>query len=331
MIDDENTNVVTAGAIVTVTVSLVRQNMGDLFGDTTAAEKEEIKDDDVTSAGAGGDGGEEEAVTAPPPVKRSAWSKPNKKPNKAASAPKKRGVTVKPKAQPVAPLAPAAKTVAKDTPADSDAESGDESDREPTADDAPAQSSDDEKKSAPASPSAGQSSVEDDDDEWDKFQQKLNRREKLEGKSKMSHSVHCPGYPEDKQEYWWTYICDRKSRTLLTAPYHVTNLVDSEEIQLKFTAPRWPGMYTFTVCLRSGTNSKFLSAFTTCAITFTNRCNSDSYMGMDQQQELKLDVKEAPVVPEDHPQWDISESESEKDEEQNVESEFTTDSSDNDE
>lgn len=43
VIDDENTNVVTAGAIVTVTVSLVRQNMSELFGDTTAVEKEEIK------------------------------------------------------------------------------------------------------------------------------------------------------------------------------------------------------------------------------------------------------------------------------------------------
>lgn len=85
-----------------------------------------------------------------------------------------------------------------------------------------------------------------------RFQKKLNKREKLEGKSKMSHSVHCPYFPEDKQEYWWTYICDRKSKTLLTAPYHCTNLVGFEEIQLKFTAPRWPGIYTFTVCLRSG-------------------------------------------------------------------------------
>lgn len=50
-------------------------------------------------------------------------------------------------------------------------------------------------------------------------------------------------------------------------------------------------------------------------------------MGMDQQQELKLDVKEAPVVSDDHPQWDISESEEEKYEEQGNESEFTTDSS----
>lgn len=70
--------------------------------------------------------------------------------------------------------------------------------------------------------------------EWEKFQQKLHKREKvLEGRSKVSHTVHCPLFPEEKQEYWWTYICDRKSRTLLTAPYHVTSLVDREECQLK--------------------------------------------------------------------------------------------------
>lgn len=260
----------TAGAIVTVTVTLVRQNMSELFGDTTAAEKEEIKwvfcawllegyvwllirfnRDDEIATGAAGDGADEEAtaVAAPAVAKRSAWSRPNKKSNKSAAAPKKRGVTVKPKAAQPTAAAATTTTTTKATPGDSDAESGDESDHDPADE---AASSDDEKKSPPASPSGGHSTVEDDDDEWDKFQQKLNRREKLEGKSKMSHSVHCPSYPEDKQEYWWTYICDRKSRTLLTAPYHVTNLVDSEEIQLKFTAPRWPGVYTFTVCLRSG-------------------------------------------------------------------------------
>lgn len=49
-------------------------------------------------------------------------------------------------------------------------------------------------------------------------------------------------------------------------------------------------------------------------------------MGMDQQLDLKLDVKEAPAVPTEHPQWDISESEEEHLEEKNNESEFTTDS-----
>lgn len=49
-------------------------------------------------------------------------------------------------------------------------------------------------------------------------------------------------------------------------------------------------------------------------------------MGMDQQLDFKLDVKEAPAVPTEHPQWDISESEEEHQEEKNIESEFCTDS-----
>lgn len=36
--------------------------------------------------------------------------------------------------------------------------------------------------------------------------------------------------------------------------------------------------------------------------------SADSYIGMDQQQDMKLDVKEAAAVPADHPQWDLSES-----------------------
>lgn len=52
---------------------------------------------------------------------------------------------------------------------------------------------------------------------------------------------------------------------------------------------------------------------------------------MDQQQELKLDVKEAAAVVTEHPQWDMSETESEKEDQHANESEFTTDSSDEDE
>lgn len=77
--------------------------------------------------------------------------------------------------------------------------------------------------------------------------------------------MHCPLFPDVKQEYWWVYICDRKSQTLLTTPIYVTSLAHFEEVQLKFTAPRWPGVYTFTVCLRS-----------------------DSYLGFDQAQDIKV-------------------------------------------
>lgn len=51
---------------------------------------------------------------------------------------------------------------------------------------------------------------------------------------------------------------------------------------------------------------------------------------MDQQLDLKLDVKEAPAIPTEHPQWNISESESDHQEQKGNESEFTTDSDSSD-
>ena len=50
VVDDENSNVVTAGAIVTVTVNLLRRSMNELFGDSTAVEKQTIKEDDAEKA-----------------------------------------------------------------------------------------------------------------------------------------------------------------------------------------------------------------------------------------------------------------------------------------
>lgn len=101
--------------------------------------------------------------------------------------------------------------------------------------------------------------------------------------------------------------------------------MDHQEVQLKFTAPRWVGVYTFTVCLRSG---EFCSGISLKYLSET-LFFLDSYVGMDQQLDLKLDVKEAAAIPTEHPQWDISESESEGHQEQvGNESEFTTDSSD---
>lgn len=262
VIDDEHTKVVTAGAIVTVTVSLVRRNMRELFGDTTAVEKTGIVEDEEDQQGFdqdAGDGtvaqgaGAAAAAAAAQPAKKPSWLKQTKKTHKGG----KKRPTNRSAGQggAAAAAAAAAATVKKDSTKKeedgSENESGAESDVELVGEKHEQQakggdSSEDEKKPAT-------SAAENDDDvEWEKFQQKLNKREKLEGRSKVSHPVHSPYFPDEKQEYWWTYICDRKSKTLLTAPYYVTNLVDREDVQLKFTAPRWPGVYTFTVCLRSG-------------------------------------------------------------------------------
>lgn len=41
------------------------------------------------------------------------------------------------------------------------------------------------------------SNVDDDDDDWEKFQTGINKRDRvLEGRSKESHTVHCPYFPE---------------------------------------------------------------------------------------------------------------------------------------
>lgn len=40
------------------------------------------------------------------------------------------------------------------------------------------------------------SAAEDDDDQWEKFQKRIQKRERLEGRSKSSHPVHCPYFPQ---------------------------------------------------------------------------------------------------------------------------------------
>merc|ERR1719499_391325 len=151
-----------------------------------------------------------------------------------------------------------------------------------------------------------QSNVDEEDDEaeWERFQKKLNKREKaLEGKSKVSHSVHSPYFTDDKQEFWWCYIADRKSHALITPPIHVTGLVEREEVELKFTAPAKPGHYSFTVAVKS-----------------------DSYLGVDVTQDIKLDVHEAKEVPNEHPQWEFEdEDEDENSKAEESDDEFATD------
>ncbi|XP_017776531.1 PREDICTED: translocation protein SEC63 homolog [Nicrophorus vespilloides] len=284
VVDDENSTEVTAGAIVTVTVTLVRKDLKTLF------KTEPVVGEKGVENGIEEDNADEESKVDP---KKPAWQKNRKKYNKKAPKTKSKVAPAATSSVKVKPDESPAPTVTKVEKANENVENSDDSDSEVDTND---RSSDDEVKN---------SNVEDDDQEWEKFQQKVHKRDGvLEGKSKMSHSVvHCPYFPSDKQEYWWTYICDRKSRTLLTQPYHITSLVDKEEYHLRFTAPNWKGVYYFTVCLRS-----------------------DSYLGFDQQKDIKLDVKEAPTEITDHPQWEFENSEEEDQvADDGHESEFTTD------
>uniref|UniRef100_A0AAX7VBK2 Translocation protein SEC63 homolog n=1 Tax=Astatotilapia calliptera TaxID=8154 RepID=A0AAX7VBK2_ASTCA len=107
----------------------------------------------------------------------------------------------------------------------------------------------------------------DDEEEWEALQQSIQRRERalLETKSKVTHPVYSLYFPEEKQEWWWLYIADRREHTLVSMPSHVCTLKDTEEVELKFSAPSKTGNYQYSVILRS-----------------------DSYLGLDQIKPLKV-------------------------------------------
>ena len=230
-----------------MTVALTRRDLSSLFNDDKAAlNGGKVENGDVI------EGDEEEA----PKKKVLPWQRNVKKGKKAAALKKTLSKkAAKPQAKKEEPKLKT-ETRSKDDCSDSGSEEEDGDDMigrdvEEEADKSNNESSEPEK----------------DDDQLEKLQSDvaLRRQKILEGKSQISHSVHCPFYPQDKQEYWWAYISDRKQQILLTAPYHITNLVDFEEIQLKFTAPFKPGFYTFSVCLRS-----------------------DSYFGFDLMKDIKV-------------------------------------------
>jgi len=100
---------------------------------------------------------------------------------------------------------------------------------------------------------AHENALGDDEDEWNRqFQERVIKKQRVyESKPKKSHPVHCPYFPDDKQEFWWVYVVDRKRFALVTAPLLLTSLVDEEDVELKFTAPHRPGIVSYTIVVRS--------------------------------------------------------------------------------
>uniref|UniRef100_A0A8D0D3V4 Translocation protein SEC63 homolog n=1 Tax=Sander lucioperca TaxID=283035 RepID=A0A8D0D3V4_SANLU len=265
VLDDEDSNNITAGSIVTVTVTLTRKRMAQ--GDSSK-------------------------------TKTKVWQNKSKGAKKTAKSKKKK--LTKKKATPapaktkqangnVAGNVPAAAAVKEDE--DEVSDKGSESDEGEANKDSPSERDEDSDKQ---SDTEVDEIAGDDEEEWEALQQSIQRRERalLETKSKVTHPVYSLYFPEEKQEWWWLYIADRRDQTLVSMPYHVCTLKDTEEVELKFPAPSKTGNYQYSVILRS-----------------------DSYLGLDQIKPLKLEVHEAKAMLDNHPQWDIPDTE-EEDEEQ---------------
>ncbi|KAL0967128.1 hypothetical protein UPYG_G00248130 [Umbra pygmaea] len=289
VLDDEDSNNITAGSIVTVTVTLTRKRMADVFEkeqDSTLGLGEEVGTEDPAAQG--------DASKS----KVKGWQSKPKAAKKLKQSKKKKLV----KKKTLQPPASKAKQ-ANGTASGSDVAAIIKEEEEEGSNKGSQSEDGDENKDSPSErdeDSDKQSDTEvdeiagDDEEEWEALQQSIQRRERalLETKSKVTHPVYSLYYPEEKQEWWWLYIADRKDQALVSMPYHVCTLRDTEEVELKFPAPSKTGNYQYSVILRS-----------------------DSYLGLDQIKALKLEVHEAKAVLDNHPQWDIPETE-EEDEEQ---------------
>ncbi|KAH0508503.1 Translocation protein SEC63-like protein [Microtus ochrogaster] len=246
VLDDEDSNNITVGSLVTVLVKLTRQTMAEVFEKEQsifAAEEQPAEDGQIDANKNKAKGGWQQKSKGPKKMPKSKKKKPLKKKPTAVPLPQ-----AKQQKQKQANGVVGSELAVKEDE-DDISEKGSDSEEEETNRDSQSEKDD--------------GSDRDSDREQDEKQNKDDEAE--------------------KQEWWWLYIADRKEQTLISMPYHVCTLKDTEEVELKFPAPGKPGNYQYTVFLRS-----------------------DSYMGLDQIKPLKLEVHEAKPVPENHPQWDTA-------------------------
>ncbi|XP_045577174.1 translocation protein SEC63 homolog isoform X2 [Salmo salar] len=271
VLDDEDSNNITAGSIVTVTVTLTRKRMAEVF------EKEQ----NVTPClVVGEEASTEDAATGDvSKTKAKVWQNKTKAAKKTKQSKKKKLTKKKPLPLPAAKAKQAngsasgseVVAVAKEDEEDG-SDKGSESEEGEGNKDSPSERDEESDKQ---SDTEQDEIAGDDEEEWEALQQSIQRRERalLETKSKVTHPVYSLYYPEEKHEWWWLYIADRKDQTLVSMPYHVCTLKDTEEVELKFPAPSKTGNFQYSVILRS-----------------------DSYLGLDQIRPLKLEVHEAKAV-----------------------------------
>ncbi|ERE82397.1 putative translocation protein SEC63 like protein [Cricetulus griseus] len=280
VLDDEDSNNITVGSLVTVLVKLTRQTMAEVFEkeqSICAAEEQPVEDGQSDANKNKTKGGWQQKSKGPKKMPKSKKKKPLKKKPTAVPLPQ-----AKQQKQKQANGVVGSETAVKEEE-DDISDKGSDSEEEETNRDS--QSEKDDGSDRESDREQDEKQNKDDEAEWQELQQSIQRKERalLETKSKITHPVYSLYFPEEKQEWWWLYIADRKEQTLISMPYHVCTLKDTEEVELKFPAPGKPGNYQYTVFLRS-----------------------DSYMGLDQIKPLKLEVHEAKPVPENHPQWDTA-------------------------
>uniref|UniRef100_A0A8C9C7M3 Translocation protein SEC63 homolog n=1 Tax=Phocoena sinus TaxID=42100 RepID=A0A8C9C7M3_PHOSS len=234
VLDDEDSNNITVGSLVTVLVKLTRQTMAEVFEkeqSICAAEEQPAED---------GQGDTNKNRT------KGGWQQKSKGPKKTAKSKKKKPLKKKPTPVPLSqPKQQKQKqangVVGSEAAVKEDEEEvsdkGSDSEEEETNRDSQSEKDDGSDRDSDREQDEKQS--KDDEAEWQELQQSIQRKERalLETKSKITHPVYSLYFPEEKQEWWWLYIADRKEQTLISMPYHVCTLKDTEELEVHEAKP----------------------------------------------------------------------------------------------
>uniref|UniRef100_A0A8C5T7U0 Translocation protein SEC63 homolog n=1 Tax=Malurus cyaneus samueli TaxID=2593467 RepID=A0A8C5T7U0_9PASS len=230
VLDDEDSNNITVGSLVTVLVTLTRQTMAEVFEkeqSICAAEEQPTED------------GQGDASK----VKSKGWQQKNKGTKKASKSKKKKPLkkksvppSLQPPKQQKQKQANGVEVVVKEEEEEV-SDKGSESEEEETNRDS--QSEKDDGSDRDSDREQDEKQNKDDEAEWQELQQSIQRKERalLETKSKITHPVYSLFFPEEKQEWWWLYIADRKEQMLICMPYHVCTLKDKEELEVHEAKP----------------------------------------------------------------------------------------------
>ncbi|KAE9547988.1 hypothetical protein FO519_008807 [Halicephalobus sp. NKZ332] len=254
--DDKHT--VTAGAIVTLKVTLKRFSLLD-----SEKRQKEIEE--------GPPNVDVEKETENNEPKRKVWEKPQKKKKggKKNKQPKKKpGKATEEQAQQNGEAgngSTASPKPKKEKDEDEENNSGTESESEGSDIDSEDASiiNDD-----PVDATSNQESSDEDDDLWNDG---MARKEALlEKEPTDNHVVHAPYYPLDKYEWWYLYMIEKKSKKMATLPISCKTLKDTKTVELRFAAPQAKGSYQYLLHVRS-----------------------DSYIDTDYQVDVKVDVQQA--------------------------------------
>ena len=79
---------------------------------------------------------------------------------------------------------------------------------------------------------------------------------------------------QEKKPYWWIYLGDPKVNRIIVPPQKVTDIVTKKTIKIQFPGPPKAGTYTFSYFVRS-----------------------DSFVGTDLRQDIKLVIHEPSDLP----------------------------------